>query len=72
MFLKNTYKNRFNHLISSINSIKEEPLSSKANVKKPPVKCNQIHFGDTSELKVSLLPIERKSNVSCTVVPKVL
>ena len=42
---KNTHKNRFYNLISSINSIKEEPLSNKANIKRPPVKCSHIYLG---------------------------
>ena len=32
---KNTHNNRFYNLISSINSIKEEPLCSKTNIKRP-------------------------------------
>ena len=72
MFLKTLTQNRFYNLISSINSIKEEPFSSKANIKRPPLcKVQSNIFQGTSELKENLLSNERKSDISCTVVSKV-
>ena len=67
---KNTHNNRFYDFISSINSIKEEPLSSKDNIKRPPVKCNHIYLGYI-RVEVVLLSNERRSDISCTVVSKV-